>query len=608
MGGKKGKNQTKANQKGKKDWVCICPVCKRKVTSTSFTCTHCKPSPQWVHNGCGGYKYADVRKAEPGSLRCNNCKESTASTVSECAQSPEFLPQQYPSKIPAKPVETVNEVIMFSDTEEVPNSPSEVAVPLFQQVLPTSMVDELEAEMATSDASPKERTLPVSDEPEAEMVTPDASPKERTLTTSMADEPDVDFAPQDTEGNDFVNMELEASTAEYDDSEAEVETEDEAEAIPYELISKKGNKLGTVKIVKTDVNELVHGQKLRKGERKVLVTEVYEDHLKEAEEEEFVKGAFLRVEAIMLKQIAYKKKASRRKGRGQKIGLSPKKWSRSKKKAMRNSGKSYVTASGKLVPDKKFTFLDCACKHKNCKDLSEEARKSAHTAFWAMGNYDDQNAYILTLISSQEKKVAKLRKEGVTSKPKSKSRYYRINDIDVCKEVFKSTFSISNGRLGRLLPRYDKNPNELPKDKRGPKENQGVDEKIIEKMIEIIQKLPKYTSHYCREKENDNTVFLEPDCQWDTVYGILEEEVPLNTKLPSKTWFYKRVKTLFPHVKTHTPSTDKCNTCTLLKLQGKEKDLEEHQERAERFREQMAKDLKKKYCITFDLQQVQALP
>lgn len=59
-------------------------------------------------------------------------------------------------------------------------------------------------------------------------------------------------------------------------------------------------------------------------------------------------------------------------------------------------------------------------------------------------------------------------------------------------------------------------------------------------------------------------------------------------------------------MKTHTPSTDKCNTCTILKLQGKNKELEDHQKEAESLREQMKKE--PEHCVTFNLQQVQALP
>ena len=55
----------------------------------------------------------------------------------------------------------------------------------------------------------------------------------------------------------------------------------------------------------------------------------------------------------------------------------------------------------------------------------------------------------------------------------------------VCKEIFKSVFSVTNGRLGRLLKSYDKDPNELPKDKRGPKENQRIDNKVCVSLWKI---------------------------------------------------------------------------------------------------------------------------
>ena len=64
---------------------------------------------------------------------------------------------------------------------------------------------------------------------------------------------------------------------------------------------------------------------------------------------------------------------------------------------------------------------------------------------------------------------------------------------------------MSNGRLGRLLKSYDKDPNELPKDKRGPKENQGIDNKVMETITQIVTSLPKYVSHYGRSKDaHDN--------------------------------------------------------------------------------------------------------
>ena len=67
---------------------------------------------------------------------------------------------------------------------------------------------------------------------------------------------------------------------------------------------------------------------------------------------------------------------------------------------------------------------------------------------------------------------------------------------------------------------------------------------------------------------------------------------------------------LIPHIKVHTPSTDKCNTCPFLILQQKTDELEIHQKRAESFKQQLPRaprDMKQDYCMTLNLQQVQPL-
>lgn len=50
--------------------------------------------------------------------------------------------------------------------------------------------------------------------------------------------------------------------------------------------------MGKATIVNTALNKLIHGRSLQKKKRKVLVKVVYEDHAKDAEEEEFIEGAF----------------------------------------------------------------------------------------------------------------------------------------------------------------------------------------------------------------------------------------------------------------------------------------------------------------------------
>ena len=113
---------------------------------------------------------------------------------------------------------------------------------------------------------------------------------------------------------------------------------------------------------------------------------------------------------------------------------------------------------------KEFQNKICSCKCKNCAMLSEEARRGCHDKFWAIGDYNAQNAYLLTLVNRVEKKRIVLQKEGVTSEPKTKMRVYTVKGVSLWKEVFKTTFNTSNGRLGRLLQSHGKNPEALHKD------------------------------------------------------------------------------------------------------------------------------------------------
>lgn len=94
---------------------------------------------------------------------------------------------------------------------------------------------------------------------------------------------------------------------------------------------------------------------------------------------------------------------------------------------------------------------------------------------------------------------------------------------------------------------------------------------------------------------------------WEMVFEVSKEVLPLSIKPVSHTWYYSNATRLFPHTKVHALSTYKCNTCSLLSLQQKTVELEIHQKKAYSFQQQLARDVKQDYCITFDLQQVQPL-
>ena len=93
------------------------------------------------------------------------------------------------------------------------------------------------------------------------------------------------------------------------------------------------------------------------------------------------------------------------------------------------------------------------------------------------------------------------------SKPKGVSRKYLINGKTVCKELFLATYSITMGRLERLMKKVQSNPNTVPKDRRGKHGNQKtINEDVYKTLGEMIERLPKCISHYSR----DNILYLQP--------------------------------------------------------------------------------------------------
>ena len=233
-----------------------------------------------------------------------------------------------------------------------------------------------------------------------------------------------------------------------------------------------------------------------------------------------------------------------------------------------------------------------------------------HKKYWTLRDNDEQSRFILNHIESSDKATSKTPSGAGPSKKKSKTRKYHVADLHVCKELFKSVYSVSNGRICRLLKKKDDHPDSPIKDKRGGKEKE-VDPVVMEIIGRVLTSLPKYKSHYeNREKEkDDNLVYLEPDMTWTKVYNLVKEEVSeINHTLPKMGWFMNQVNRLFPHVKCHTPSSDKCNKCSILTIQEKLPERDKHQKIADAAQKQLQEDIKKDHSFCFDLQQVQPLP
>ena len=106
--------------------------------------------------------------------------------------------------------------------------------------------------------------------------------------------------------------------------------------------------------------------------------------------------------------------------------------------------------------------------------------------------FDEQNTVIAKNVQLPGKKVTKVAKKDVTSKPKSVSRKYFLNGRVVYKELFLSTYAITNGRLQRVMEKVQTNQNSAPKDGRGThKQHNIVNKDVYNILVGMIEHLPK---------------------------------------------------------------------------------------------------------------------
>ena len=177
--------------------------------------------------------------------------------------------------------------------------------------------------------------------------------------------------------------------------------------------------LRTVEIIRTTPGEVVHGKELLFYERRVLLRDVYSTTTLNTNDK-FVSGAYLRVNKLFLHKLAFWKVNLKKKGRGHQVRSSPTKWA--KRKIKRNSGQAYMSSLGKLVPAKTTKNVICSRKFKYCKELLDDPRKNEFRKFWALGDINEQNAYLLLQIKSFNKKSKKNFKRWSTEQTKGKKQ------------------------------------------------------------------------------------------------------------------------------------------------------------------------------------------
>lgn len=301
-------------------------------------------------------------------------------------------------------------------------------------------------------------------------------------------------------------------------------------------------------------------------------------------------------------------------------------------KRNRNLGLEYSSKQGKIY-EKRDIGLDCICPKKCYERVNESERKHIFNEFWKCGNYDIQNAYLHGRIQvcKVKRRYTKNREESRRNNTVTYTVLKNSQEIVVCKKAFLNIHGLqkSRGRIEQLVKKIAQGLSMSPLDKRGlhQKRPNKFSNDQQNNVIEHINQIPKYQSHYSR-KDNPNKVYVGHEYTLLNLYEDFRSKFckEKNVDPVSFDKYRKIFRTL--NISFKHPKSDTCKTCDTINLKIKQcrldnnsnklKELQSEQElhhrKAEvgleivtKFRKQ-AKEDNDLYVYTFDLQQALPLP
>lgn len=170
--------------------------------------------------------------------------------------------------------------------------------------------------------------------------------------------------------------------------------------------------------------------------------------------------------------------------------------------------------------EREFRFFICSCLLKCSERLSEEARRSAWSKFWASGSYAAQMGFIAANIQE----ICIKHKRVLNSTRKQYAQIYSIENVQVCRDVFMHTLRVSTHRINTALKKLKRSPD--MRDKRGSVSGgrNALPRSTVKRVKAHINQFPRYISHYTREKSSKE--YLNPDFTVPLMFKLFKEKYP----------------------------------------------------------------------------------
>lgn len=185
--------------------------------------------------------------------------------------------------------------------------------------------------------------------------------------------------------------------------------------------------------------------------------------------------------------------------------------------------------------------------------------------FWKIRDYNDQNAYLQSLIIT----VPIKRKQTTAEVSKRSTNYlYHVQvnhaNVKVCKQGFLAIHGIGKKKLEVLIAKKKASPTGTPVlDKWGKKASpRAITGTLLARVHEYIQSLPVTSSHYSRVTTSHRR-YLEDDSSIGELHSAyivwMNENHPQEDKVSQR--FYHDVFTRYYNIVFKPPKTDVCATC-----------------------------------------------
>ena len=269
-------------------------------------------------------------------------------------------------------------------------------------------------------------------------------------------------------------------------------------------------------------------------------------------------------------QVSGDNMASKEK-RGRKRKRNEENWKRNIHKRQRNTGKSYVSRTGKIRSARTLK-RGCAhtCRYKCKSKFSESERQSIFHSYWQLGDVDKQRQFIAkyATIKIKSKNGGGKRKWTVTYTLPQIQENGKSVAIKVCKTFFQDTIGITDSVVKTVLKKLSA-IGVCMEDNRGKHNNRPnrASQSQITGVRKHIESFQPIESHYCRKDSAKK--YLPADLNVTKMYDMYTENCPLSEK-PASINIYRRIFNEEYNISFHTPLKDQCDLCAAFRNAGPE--------------------------------------